>query len=575
MKKELKKNCMSYLFKKVSALLILVCLCLSTVAGCASEKADDTTLSSQDSGTHSKGMETKEDGSGERKNTKKTDKEAAKPEMNVGLANPYYAPSEDYNTEEYSVIKESGFTSTISNPLSTFAADVDTASYSLMRKKIDEGVLPEPDAVRIEEMLNYFNYDYPQPKKEEPFSVTTEISDCPWNKDTQLMLIGLRAEEVDMSEAKPSNLVFLIDVSGSMDAPDKLPLVKKAFLLLTNQLKKGDKISIVTYASGDKVVLKGADGKDKDIINAAIEDLNAGGSTAGSKGIETAYDIAEKNFIEGGNNRVILATDGDLNVGITSEGELTRLISKKKESGIFLSVLGFGEGNIKDNKMQALADNGNGNYSYIDSIYEARKVLVSELGGTCHVVAKDTKFQVEFNPENIKGYRLIGYENRVMESEDFDNDKKDGGEIGSGHTVTVLYEIVPIDSPMEVGKDLKYGDKKKDSSKSSVSDELLTVNIRYKKPDEDTSSLLEYPIKKDSVNDRMSDNMSFASGVAEFGMLLRRSEYAGSSSYDNVLELIGNIKESDDSKDEFKLLVKKTKSIDTGSDSKKDDNDNR
>lgn len=465
----------------------------------------------------------------------------------------YYSPNVGYNTEEYNVINESGFQSVSTSPLSTFAADVDTASYANIRRYITDGELPPADAVRIEEMLNYFYYDYSQPKDDEPFSVTTEISSCPWNPDTKLMQIGLQAKNTDTT-AKPSNLVFLIDVSASMDEPDKLPLVKNAFLLLCDELKENDTISIVTYAGTDSVVLEGAKGSDKKSIMSAIEDLTAGGSTAGSDGIKTAYKIAEKYFKTEGNNRVVLATDGDLNVGITSEGELIKLIKKEKESNIFLSVLGFGTDNIKDNKMQSLADNGDGNYSYIDSRFEAKKVLSDELGANFFTVAKDVKLQLEFNPKFIKGYRLIGYENRVMDDEDFNDDTKDGGEIGSGHRVTVLYEIADKDSPMNIGGDLKY-----QSTNETDSDEFLNIAVRYKNPDSDKSMELNYPVKADSIKPEMSENMKFASAVAETGMLLRDSEYKGSSSYESVLSLLDSISDikSDESKAEFAELVKK------------------
>ena len=471
-------------------------------------------------------------------------------------AAPYvsYEPNVNYNTEEYNAIKESSFHAVATSPLSTFAADVDTASYANIRRFINSGELPPADSVRIEEMLNYFRYDYPQPKDGEPFSVSTEISACPWNPDTKLMMIGMQAKKVEESEKKPSNLVFLIDVSGSMDEPDKLPLVKNAFLLLCEELKENDTISIVTYAGYDQVVLEGARGSDSKEIMSAIEDLEAGGSTAGSDGIKTAYKIAKKYFKSDGNNRVILATDGDLNVGITSEGELTRLIKKEKESGVFLSVLGFGTENIKDNKMEALADNGNGNYSYIDSRFEAKKVLSEELGANFFTVAKDVKFQLEFNPKFIKGYRLIGYENRIMDDEDFKDDTKDGGEVGSGHRVTVLYEIVDTDSPMDIGSDLKY-----QSSAVTESNDLLNIAVRYKEPDSETSQELNYPVTTESIKPEMSDNMKFASAIAETGMLLRDSEYKGNSSYESALSLLNSVSDikDDTSKLEFLLLVDK------------------
>ncbi len=458
----------------------------------------------------------------------------------------------DWNTEEYNDIKENSYMSVAANPLSTFSIDVDTASYTNLRRMIrDKEDIPE-SAIRIEEMINYFNYDYPEPNGDEPFSVTTEISDCPWNTDTKLMLVGLNAEEIDMSERAPMNIVFLIDVSGSMDRMDKLPLVQKSFSLLTENLTAQDRVSIVTYAGDDKVVLEGADGNQKEEILEAIDGLFAGGGTAGADGINTAYKIAEKYFISGGNNRIVLATDGDLNIGVSSESELTRLVEKKRKSGAFLSVLGFGTGNIKDNKMEALADNGNGNYSYIDSVLEARKVLVEEMGGTLFTVAKDVKIQVEFNPAYVKGYRLIGYENRVMAAEDFNDDTKDAGEIGAGHTVTALYEVVMKDSPMELDSgDLKYSE-----NTGTENGEMLTVAIRYKEPDGDTSKLLEYPLAADAYNAKMSPNLGFASCVAQFGLVLRESEYKGTATCDSILTQLDNYDISGDSyKSEFRELV--------------------
>ena len=441
-----------------------------------------------------------------------------------------YDPVE-HNTEEYNAITENRYLSVVTNPLSTFSADVDTASYTNVRRYIDDRQLPPADAVRIEELLNYFTYDYPQPTGDEPFSVTTEISACPWNADTQLLLVGMQAEKLDTESLPASNLVFLIDVSGSMNSSDKLPLVKQAFMLLAEQLGEDDRIAIVTYASSDRVVLEGATGSDKQTIVDAINLLEAGGSTAGSKGITTAYEIAERYFIEGGNNRIILATDGDLNVGPSSEGELTRLVEEKRENGVLLSVMGFGTGNIKDNKMEALADNGNGSYHYIDSVAEARRVLVEEMGGTLFTVAKDVKFQVEFNPAVVKGYRLIGYENRVMQDEDFNDDTKDAGEIGAGHRVTVLYELVTVDSAMEIdAPELTYT-----ATEATGSDEYLTVKVRYKQPDGDESILLTYPVGQSAYTDQPSDNFVFASAVAQYGMLLRGSQYSGTATYESVL----------------------------------------
>ena len=486
------------------------------------------------------------------------DDEAMPPEMNSVDDSDI-----QQNDEEYNYIKENGYTAVSSAPLSTFSADVDTASYTNVRRMIDDGMDVPPDAVRIEEFINYFDYDYTDPADGEPFAVHTELSDCPWNNETELLMVGINTKGFDavLDERPAMNLVFLIDVSGSMYDDNKLPLVQKSFSMLTDNLTSADRVSIVTYAGSDEVVLEGADGNDRKKILRAINDLEAGGSTAGAAGINTAYDIAQKYFIDGGNNRVILATDGDLNVGLSSESELTRLIEEKRESGVFLSVLGFGTGNYKDNRLEALADYGNGNYSYIDSEREAKKVLVDEMSGTLFTVAKDVKFQLEFNPANVKGYRLIGYENRVMAAEDFNDDTKDAGEIGAGHSVTVLYEIVPADSKMELGEsELKYAS----DSEGVMGDELLTVNIRYKEPEGSESKLLTYPVNKSLYSDKMSADMNFASCVAEFGMLLRNSRYIGDVTYKDVSAQLSRYDYSDDDyKDEFIYLVNTMKRRDT------------
>ena len=460
----------------------------------------------------------------------------------------------NWNTEEYSAITESSFMSVAANPLSTFSADVDTASYTNLRRFIQNGETVPADAVRVEEMINYFHYSYPEPKAGEPFSVTTEIADCPWNPDTRLMMVGLKAQDIDMSERKPMNLVFLIDVSGSMYSADKLPLVQKSFCMLTDELTEQDRVSIVTYAGDDSVALEGASGSDKLRIREVIESLEAGGATAGAAGINTAYEIAKKNFIKNGNNRIILATDGDLNVGVSSEAELKKLVTKQRKNGVFLSVLGFGTGNIKDNKMETLADNGNGNYAYIDSELEAKRVLVEEMGGTLVTVAKDVKFQVEFNPAYIKGYRLIGYENRTLAAEDFADDTKDAGEIGAGHTVTALYEIAETDSAMDfASSELKYSS----AATGAENGEFCTVSVRYKEPDGDESRLLTYPVNETAVKQEMSDNLRFASAVAGFGMLLRDSEYKGSTTKDMILGMVtSRDTENDPYKAEFTELVR-------------------
>ena len=472
------------------------------------------------------------------------------------------------NQEEYSKWEEQGFFSVMEQPLSTFSADVDTASYSNLRRLIREGYdlesLPE-GAVRIEEMLNYFSYDYEEPVGQEPFGVTTQISRCPWNEEAELLMVGLKTEDISYEQAPASNLVFLLDVSGSMGEPDKLPLLQSAFAELTDHLSSRDRISIVTYASEDTIVLEGAVGSEKRKIKQALNSLKAGGGTWGSRGIETAYALAEDNFIKGGNNRVILATDGDLNIGMTTEEELEELISGKKESGIFLSVLGFGTDNIKDNKMETLADKGNGNYAYIDCMQEAKKVLSEEMTATLLTVCKDVKLQVEFNPELVEAYRLLGYDNRVLDRKDFQDDTKDGGEIGAGHSVTALYEIV-LREPLNHGiaeseiEDLKYGNEyRKRAGETSAAGpkykEWLTVSIRYKKPAGSKSELLEYPIGYDSYCEKPSDDFLFAAAVAEFGLLASHSEYPEDASVEHVERTVRKLDLKDSYKMEFLELV--------------------
>ncbi|HSK68144.1 MAG TPA: von Willebrand factor type A domain-containing protein, partial [Candidatus Limnocylindria bacterium] len=454
---------------------------------------------------------------------------------------------------EYNFFQENRFLSTATSPLSTFAADADTASYAQIRQMILRGDAVTKDAVRIEEMLNYFHYDYNAPRAGEPLGVTMELVRTPWNSQTQLLLIGLKAQEIPQEQRPPQNLVFLIDVSGSMDDPAKLPLVKRAFLLLLEQLAPTDTVSIVTYASMDAVLLDGVRASDRTAIADAIEGLSAGGMTAGAAGITTAYALAEKHFVPGGNNRVLLATDGDLNVGVSDEGSLARLVEEKKKAGVFLSVLGFGDGNYKDNKLEALADHGDGNYAYIDTIHEARRALVSEIGATFFTVAKDVKLQVDFNPAQVRGYRLIGYENRVMAAEDFADDQKDGGELGSGHRLTVLYEIVPIDSAFDFGE---TGSKYTQPAQAPAEGELLTLSIRAKEPDGDVSKLYEYPLQP-GVSETMSDNVRFAAAVAQAGMLLRDSEWKGTATYANTLDLLRGSQSisGDPLKEEFLYLV--------------------
>ena len=462
----------------------------------------------------------------------------------------------DWNTEEYTTFESNRFLSVLTSPLSTFAADVDTSSYALFRRKVLSGERVAPDSIRIEEMLNYFHYDYAKPQNGEPFGVTVEIAPCPWNEKTKLMLIGLQAEEVQTNNRPGHNLVFLIDTSGSMYGSDRLDLVKRAFMLLLDELQPEDTVSIVAYASQDRVVIEGVPAADKTRIMEAISELEAGGATNGSAGINKAYEIAAKYYREGGVNRIMLATDGDLNVGTTGEGDLANLVSEKKKAGISLTCLGVGMGNYKDNKMEALADYGDGNCRYLDTIHEARKALVEEAGGTFITVAKDVKIQVDFNPAMVKGYRLIGYEDRVMAAEDFANDEKDGGEIGSGHRMTALYEIVPADSDFEFGEaGSRYQNMQ--ATETAEGADWLTVSIRAKEPEGSESKLYEYPVKTDAVSETMSDNLRFAAGVAEAGMILRESEWKGSASWAQALELVrgcGSVT-GDAYKEEFVYLL--------------------
>ncbi|MBQ6322728.1 MAG: VWA domain-containing protein [Lachnospiraceae bacterium] len=473
-----------------------------------------------------------------------------------------YIAAQDFQREGYRNIEESGFVSVRTQPFSTFAADVDTACYANLRRTVTNGYGLDPSALRIEELINYFDYDYKTPQNGDKFGVVTTYTACPWNENSKLLRVGIKAEEVPVSGG--SNLVFLIDTSGSMFDDDKLPLVQKAFRILSKQLTAEDTVSIVTYAGSDTVLLEGARGDDTRQIMTAIDGLEAYGCTNGEGGIRRAYEIAEKYYIEGGNNRVILATDGDLNVGISSEAGLTDLIEEEKETGVMLSCLGFGTGNYMDDKMEALADHGNGNYSYIDCEAEAEKVLRDELFSTLYTVAKDVKFQVEFNPAAVQSYRLIGYENRKMAAEDFADDTKDGGEVGSGQTVTVLYEVLPVGSAEEVPVVVsRYGN---DSSANTDEirtaeneDELLVVNIRYKEPDAEKSVLKTYPVTTDMYREEMDPDTSFAAGVAQLGMLVRDSEQKGSTTYAAVYDRLKKLPQitDDDQKLEFLTLIKK------------------
>ncbi|EEX46419.1 vWA domain-containing protein [Bacteroides finegoldii] len=443
------------------------------------------------------------------------------------------------NTEEYDRIQENGFKSVADTPLSTFSIDVDPASYSNMRRFINRGELPPADAIRTEELVNYFSYDYPKPTGNDPVKITVEAGTCTWNTAHRLVRIGLKAKEIPTEQLPASNLVFLIDISGSMWGANRLDLVKSSLKLLVNNLRNKDKVAIVTYAGSAGVKLEATSGGDKQKIREAIDELTAGGSTAGGAGIHLAYQIAKKNFISDGNNRIILCSDGDFNVGVSSAEGLEQLIEKERKSGVHLTVLGYGMGNYKDKKIQVLAEKGNGNHAYIDNLQEANRVLVGEFGATLHTVAKDVKLQVEFNPSQVQAYRLIGYESRLLKDEDFNNDAKDAGDMGAGHTVTAFYEVIPAGVKNEyVGKvdDLKYQKKEKMTLKPTGSDELLTVKLRYKAPDKDVSRKMELPFV-DNKGDSVSSDFRFASAVAMFGQLLRDSDFKGTADYDKVIKL--------------------------------------
>jgi Ca-activated chloride channel homolog len=475
---------------------------------------------------------------------------------------PVSVGKRDFNTEAYDRIDDNPFRLATQDPLSTFSIDVDTASYANVRRFLNGGSLPPRDAVRIEELINYFRFEYPSPVSGMPFSVTTELAPCPWNPKHRLALVGLQARALDTDSVPARNLVFLLDVSGSMASADKLPLVRTAMRMLVDTLTSRDRIAIVVYAGASGVVLPSTNGGHKDRIHEAIARLEAGGSTNGAAGITLAYQVAQEQFVKGGINRVILATDGDFNIGVTNQGDLTRLIEEKRASGIFLSVLGVGTGNIKDSTMEKLADRGNGNYAYLDSLHEARKVLVREAGATLVTVAKDVKIQVEFNPVNVAAYRLIGYENRLLRNQDFNDDRKDAGEIGAGHTVTALYEVVPVGAEVNVpGVDpLKY-QRPSTPAPGVARDELMTVKLRYKAPDADESRLITVPVKNRTTE--MSANVGFAAAVVEFGMLLRQSEHRGSSTHAGAAALARQFRgpDPDGYRSEFVRLVEAAEAL--------------
>ena len=471
----------------------------------------------------------------------------------------------DWNTENYASITPNIFHSPLADPLSTFSIDVDTATYSNVRRQLNQGRLPTPNTVRTEEILNYFNYDYPQPQGETPFSIYTEMGICPWNQKRNLVHIGLQGKKIDMSKAPANNLVFLLDVSGSMDHPNKLPLVKKSMELLLENLRPQDRVAIVVYAGAAGLVLPSTSGEEKAKISAAMNNLEAGGSTAGGAGIKLAYKTAVENLIPGGNNRIILCTDGDFNIGVSSNADMTKLIEENRNKGVFLTVLGFGMGNYKDDRLELLADKGNGNYAYIDDIMEAKKVLVNELGATLYTIAKDVKIQVEFNPAHVKYYRLIGYENRLLRDEDFKDDTKDAGELGAGHSVTAIYEIVPANSKEEIPvlDSLKY-QTTTITEESRNSPEVMTVKLRYKLPDGDTSIPLETPVYNKTLGLKdVSHTFGFSAAAVGYAMMLQNSEHKAALTWDMVRALATeNLgADTDGYRKEFLTLIDKAQTL--------------
>jgi len=482
------------------------------------------------------------------------------PPLFAGSPSPSRTTPQGFSTEGYDHLVENQFLDPRTEPLSTFSIDVDTASYSNVRRFLDSGSLPPPDAVRIEELVNYFPYTYKEPTNDEPFAYATELAPCPWNKDHYLLRVGLQAPRVEESDLPPSNLVFLIDVSGSMQDENKLPLVKESLKLLVGKMRRQDRISLVVYAGSAGQVLAPTAGDRKDAIVRAIDALESGGSTAGSEGIELAYEAARSAFIKGGNNRVVLATDGDFNVGPSSDGELVRIIERERKSGVFLTILGFGMGNYQDAKMQKLADSGNGNYAYVDSLREAEKVLVRQMAGTLYTIAKDVKIQIEFNPATVASYRLLGYEKRLLLAQDFANDAKDAGELGAGHRVTVFYEIASQGGGAGGRSDLKY--QSTTPSPAASKGDLMTIKLRYKKPDGDVSRLVETAVPWKPVAGTPSEDFRFAAAVAEWGLLLRDSEWKGGATYAQVEDLAAGAlargRDPEGYRSEFLRLVRET-----------------
>jgi len=481
-------------------------------------------------------------------------------------ASPAYSYDSEKN-EEYSSFAENRFKDAKSDPLSTFSLDVDVASYSNIRRMINQGQKPPKDAVRIEQLINYFSYDYPNPTGKHPIHIMTETQSCPWNKQNLLVRIGVKAKEVPSENIPASNFVFLIDVSGSMESPNRLPLVKSSLKLLTNNLREKDQVSIVVYAGAAGEVLPSTSGTDKQKIIEALEALSAGGSTAGGDGIELAYKVAQKNFIKGGNNRIILCTDGDFNVGISSEKGLESLIEEKRQTGVYLTVLGYGMGNYKDSKLQTLSQKGNGNHAYIDNLQEANRVLVKEFGSTMYAVAKDVKMQVEFNPAYVSAYRLVGYESRLLNKEDFNDDTKDAGELGAGHTVTAFYEVIPVGVKNPYGSvdELKYQKPSDQELTQGVkNNEMMTVKLRYKPLDRENSIKMEIPVLISDKSKNPSTDYTFSSAVAMFGHLLRNSDFKGTANYNEVVELArsGFGEDKQGYRREFQRLVEAMKQLD-------------
>lgn len=471
-------------------------------------------------------------------------------------------PTDTSPNEEYKEYIETGFKDPYAEPLSTFSADVDTASYSNVRRLIEDSQTIPDGAVRIEEFINYFDYDYPSPQDDDAFSSYIELADCPWNSTSKLMMIGLQGKTFEEEELPPSNLVFLIDSSGSMSSYNKLPLVQSAFSMLAEELTEYDRISIVTYANTSSTLIKGADGTEKDEILEALYSINAGGGTNGEGGIETAYELAERYFIEDGNNRVIIATDGDLNIGASSGDELVELIESKRDDGIYLSVLGFGTDNIKDSRLEALADNGNGNYSYIDSIEEAQRVLVQEMSGTLHTIAKDVKIQIEFNPSQVSSYRLIGYDNRIMDAHDFVDTTKDAGEVGAGHSVTALYEIKLADTEGTYdGITLEFASEHKETPEQLQAEdtsrkELCKLSVAYKEPETEKNVTLSTLFGMEKYSENPSESMKLAGAVAEFAMLLKDSQFKGDSSYNRIIDIVEELDSENEKIAELYSLIK-------------------